>query len=388
MRAVTQGLWVVLVAGMGLLAVSGTGCARRGSAAGAEGLPLPVAPVMLTANAMEVRWQTPALIAPDSRLTNVWVCGSFLVCHGSDHRIYVIDARTGVRLWSRDVAEPHETVWRPAVNQQNLWLPTTTKLLGFEGLEGKKIAEFELDFAPAGPPATNGIHVFIPDAKGWLQAVSVVPKVVSWGRWTKDSMTAGPVADTMMVYFGGRDGAVYASTQYVRSIQWAYQTEGPIVADLKMTDAGLVLVASLDYSLYAFQGANGRLDWRYNAGERIRRAPYAFGDQVFVFTQEAGLTALDENGKIQWRLADGDDIVTADEDTVYVLGRGNDLLAVGRADGKVRWGVPLRRGTLIGSNETGTGILYLATPEGQVLAVARKQEAGQGAAAEAKAPAP
>jgi len=456
MTAVRQRLGVVLAVGMGVLAVAAPGCGPAGR--GDEDLPLPVAPVVLTGNHMEIRWQTRALLAPGTHLTDVWVVGGFLVCHGSDHRVYVIDAKTGVRLWSKDLADPHETVWPPTAYKNDLWFATTTKLIGFHGADGRNIVAqaargeretsrgkrqerrdawhakviagrmeqpdeppeykiaraaaesqiasveaveqsreplavdpvgIELAFAPSGRPATNGVHMYVPDGKGWLQAVSMVPGVVSWGRWTDDAVTAGPVADDALVYFAGRDGVVYASTQNVRRVVWQHQTEGAIVADLKRTEAGLILAASLDYSLYAFQGTSGRLDWRYNAGERIRRAPYAFGTQVFVFTQQAGLTALDENGKVLWRLAEGDDVVTADNETVYVLSRGNDLLAVDRKEGKVRWGAPLRTASLIGTNETNTGILYLATPEGQVLAAARKQEVGQGAGediAEAEAP--
>jgi len=458
MTAGRQRIGVALAVGIAALAAALAGCAGPGR--GDEDLPLPVAPVVLTGNGMEIRWQTRALLAPDTHLTDIWVVGGFLVCHGSDHRVYVIDARTGVRLWSQDLAEAHETVWPPAVHNGDIWFATTTKLIGFHGADGTNIVTqsargqrearraarqarrdawhakviarrmerrdeppeykiargdaesqiarveaierarealavdpvgVELDFAPAGRPATNGVHVYVPDGKGWLQAVSVVPEVVPWGRWTDDAVTAGPVVDDALVYFGGRDGRVYASTQNVRRILWQYQTEGPVVADLKRTQAGLVLAASLDYSLYAFQGTSGRLDWRYNAGERIRRAPYAFGTQVFVFTQQAGLTALDENGKVLWRLAEGDDILTADADTVYVLSGGNDLLAVDRKEGKVRWGAPLRAASLIGTNETDTGILYVATPEGQVLAAAKRQEPPQGAGqevAEAQTPTP
>ncbi|KPJ74925.1 MAG: hypothetical protein AMK72_13765 [Planctomycetes bacterium SM23_25] len=452
-----QTLGVALAVATAVVAMAGAGCGTRGRG---EEFALPVAPVVLAGNRMGIRWQTSALLAPGSHLTDVWVTDAFVVCHGSDHRVYVIDAKTGVRLWSKDLAGPRETVWPPAAHRGDLWFATTTRLMGFHGPDGRNIVAqaaraerevqrvadqaareaweaqviarrmeqpsgppevkiargraeariaqvqavraaraalavdregIELPFAPAGRPATNGIHVFIPDGKGWLQAVAVVPGVVSWGRWTDDAVTSGPVADDALVYFAGRDGVVYASNQNVRRVLWKYQTEGPIAADLKRTEAGLVLAASLDYSLYAFQGTSGRLDWRYNAGERIRRAPYAFGTQVFVFTQQAGLTSLDENGKVLWQLAEGDHIVTADAEAVYVVSQGGDLLAVGRKDGKVRWGAPLRHASLIGTNETNSGVLYLATPEGQVLAVARKQEVRQEAAeeaAEAETPAP
>ena len=147
MRRVTQGVWAVLAMAMALLAVSGAGCAPRRPAAApppAGDLPLPPAPVVLAANAMEVLWNTQALIAPDSHLTAVWVVGDFLVCHGSDHRIYVIDAKTGVRLWSRDVAAPHEAVWPPAIDAKgNLYMTFGNEVAVFSPA-GQRIATFPM----------------------------------------------------------------------------------------------------------------------------------------------------------------------------------------------------------------------------------------------------
>ena len=418
MRAGTHGLCLVLVVAMGMAGLLPAGCTPSAARARGEAATLAVAPVVLADNGMEVLWQTSMLLDPGTQLTGVWLCGDFLVGLGSGNRLYAANAATGVRLWSDQAAEPHETVWPPAVYKTDLWVATTTRLIGYQGYDGKRMGmglrdtdgrllpaadpsqrgskgdSLPLDFAPAGRPVTNGAHVFIPDGKGWLQAVSITPRVVSWGRWTEDVVSAGPAVDSALVYFGGRNGMVYASMQNIRRVVWDHQTEGGIVADLKRTDSGLVLAASLDYTLYAFQGTSGALRWRYNAGERIRRTPYAIGAQVFLFTAQAGLVALDEtNGRAVWRLAEGDDIFGADADTVYVRSRGNDLLAVNRADGKVRFGVPMRRGTLVVANETGNGILYLVQPNGQILATAKKQEAkpaaeGEKPAAEGEKPAP
>jgi len=400
MRAGTHGLCLALVAATGLVGLSVAGCGSQAPTPRTESAAsLPVAPAALADNGMEILWQTPTLLAPSTRLTDLWLCGDFVVGHGSDNRLYVVSAATGMRLWSEQVAAPHEAVWPPTAYKTDLWVATTTRLIGYQGFDGKRIGiglretdgypmlatdreqrgnkrdSLELSFAPAGRPATNGTHVFIPDGKGWLQAVSITPAVISWGRWTEDAVTAGPVLDSSLVYFGGCNGVVYASNQNIRRVVWEHQLEGAIVADLKRTDTGLILVGSLDYSLYAFQGASGAQRWRYNAGERIRRAPYALGGQAYIFTEQAGMTALDEtNGHIVWRLPEGDDVLAANAQTVYVRSRGNDVLAVNRADGKVRFGVPLRRGTIAAPNETGTGIMYLAGPDGQIIALASKQE--------------
>jgi len=446
----------------GLAAVLAGGCAQPTGPGEGDVPPPPAAPAALASNAMAVRWHSQLFLTPKTHLSDLWVRGGYLVGRGSDHRVYVLDAESGVRLWSADLADAHETLWPPAVHRDRLWFATSTRLMGFRGADGKnivkeslastpeptatlaegaageteeapaptggsstaaqrraaaEIARIErrrqelnrllatnenavpLDFAPAGPPATDGSHIFVPDAKGWLQAVAIRPGLVSWGRWTEDAVTAGPAVDAARVYFAGHNGMVYASNQSIRRIIWQYQTEGAIVADLRLTDSGMVLVGSTDYSLYAFGGTSGTLEWtqlpnrRYNAGEPIRKPPYTFGEQVFLFTRAAGLTVLDTStGKTQWRLKDGADLITADAHTVYVLGRGNDLLAVNRESGKVRFAIPLRHGTRIGINETGTGVLYFATADGHVWAIARSTEpetpAKAPAAGAAAAPAP
>jgi len=446
------------------LAVILAGDAVLAADAGQAAVTPPIAPAAADSNVMAVRWQTDMALNPNTHLKNLWVREGYVIGHGSDHRVYILNAETGVRLWSADLAEAHETVWPPAVHRDHIWFVTTTRMMGFRAADGKNIVEevltpgsqytavsgaaegkadqveparkptwggttdaqrraraeinrierrqaeltqfldaeqraVTLDFAPSGPPATDGSHVFVPDAKGWLQAVAIRPRLVSWGRWTANAISAGPVIDAARVYFAGHNGMVYASAQNMRRIVWQYQTEGPIRADLRLTDTGMVLVGSTDYSLYAFNGASGALEWtqlpnrRYNAGEPIRKPPYTFGEQVFLFTQGAGLTVLDTTtGKRQWQLKDGADLITADADTVYVLGRGNDLLAAKRANGEVRFAIPLARGTRIGINETGTGILYLSAPGGYVWAYAREAEpetpAERGPAAEAAATAP
>jgi len=432
---------LLMLAGAGMMWAAG--CTQS---AGTSALPeadLPLSPTALAGHYMAVRWQTEVLLAPGTHLTDVWVRGGYVVCHGSDHRVYVVDARTGVRLWSADLAEAHETVWPPAIDGDHLWFATTTRLIGIRGADGRNIVQdvltppeemplqpeegaaaeeataeqkevvwgrtteiqrrlqaevariekqraelhqvlkttqkaIDLNFAPSGPPASNGSHVFVPDAKGWFQAVSIRAGVVGWGRWIGDAVTAGPVVDGTRVYFAGHNGVVYASTQNVRHILWQYQTEGPIIADLRITPTGTVLVGSLDYSLYAFNGASGVLEWdslpnrRYNAGEPIRKPPYTLGEQVFLFTAKAGLTVLDTvTGRPQWQLADAEDLVTADDDTVYILSRNRHLLAVNRKDGSIRFDLPVRGGSLVGINETGSGLLYLATPEGRLLAVSQ-----------------
>jgi len=285
---------------------------------------LPVSLAAAADKGYERLWQTDFLLAPNTTLAKMWLCGKYIVGCGSDNRIYCANAKTGVTIWAYKAAEDFQTVWQPAVDKDTLWVATTMRLLAFEAATGRQLASTDLDFAPAARPLTNGVHCFIPDAKGWLQAVALLPKVVSWGRVMHDSITAAPAMDSTFIYFAGQNGIVYASHQNARHIVWEYKTEGAIVADLKRTAKGLVLAGSLDYMLYAFQGSSGRVIWRYNAGEPVRMAPYTVDKQVFVFTKAAGLATLAAaNGRVQWTLADGADLVSADPKVVYPRPQGH-----------------------------------------------------------------
>jgi len=335
---------------------------------------LPVAAAALADQGLEVAWKTEMLLEPKTTLTNLWLRGKFLIGLADDQRVFCVNAATGVRLWSHQVADQNAKVWPPCAVGDNVYVATTTKVFGYD-IDGRNFATVDLEFSPSGRPVTNGVHFFVPDAKGWLEAVSLLPKVVSWGRWTENSVTSGPVMDSTTIYFAGQDGIVYASTTHVRRVLWQHQCEGPIVADLALTKKGLVLVASRDYALYAFAGAGGRVEWRYEAGEPLKRTPYAVGGQVFLFSKEAGLTAIDaSSGHKQWSIADGQDFLSADPATAYFLNKARALVAVNRVDGKVLFSLPLLKGTLYAPNDTENGLIYLALPGGKTVAVAKQKE--------------
>jgi len=363
-RAGRVGYW--LAVGAAALGLAASGC---GPQRGPE--PLPVVPSVLEANGMDVLWQTQLVLAKKAHLVRLWLCDSLLIGLGDDNRIYAVDAKTGVRRWSVPTAPVHETVWQPAVHGDKVWVASTTTLVGLEAATGREASRRRLDFAASGRPAACETHVFIPNIEGYLEALAVVPDTVPWRRWMEGAVTAGPALDNTMVYFASQGGQVIASDQMRHRTAWLHRTEGAVTADLRCAKGGLALVASLDYSVYAFAGSSGRLAWQYHAGEPVRMAPYTQGDLVFVFTASNGLTAVDvESGDARWTLAAGQDYAAADTKNAYIVSRGDDILAVSRADGNVRFGLPLRRGTLVGENETDSGVLYLATPEGQVMAAA------------------
>lgn len=338
--------------------------------------PAPIDPAALQAAGLERLWNTELTLLPGTHVTNLWLIGAYLVARDSGNTLHLVDAANGIKRWSKQVAEPGLTVERPALHGNTLWVPTTSMLLGIEAATSRILRKEPLSFMPSGGCVTNGRFVYMPDGKGWFQAVAVVRDAVSWGRWTPARMTARPALDQDVVIFASHSGEIISALQSYRRTVWEYRAEGPVEADLtilKQPQGNVVLVPSADYSVYAFRARTGRLEWHFNAGEPVVKPAWPSGGQVFIFSQTMGLRALDAaSGQPQWRFEDGADFVAGTPAGVFVLDRQGRLVALKRSDGSIETVIPLHPGSLLAKNEADSGVLYLVTPAGYVLAAAKR----------------
>jgi serine/threonine-protein kinase len=360
--------------GLAVVAATATPAFGWGRPPKPEPAPLPAAPAALEAQGMELRWQSSLGLDEGETVAKVWLRGNLVVAATNQKRVYAVDAATGVRVWAVEAAQPHESIQAPAMADGHLYLATTTRLAALRAADGQVVASADLGFAPVGGIAAADGRAFVPDAKGWMQAVALAPDTSGWSRWAEGAVGSAPVTDAGNVYYANLDGKVFASPLGSRVVVWQHQAEGGIAADLFLTDDDLLLVPSLDYRLYALAGTSGRTLWQYNAGEPLRTAAWADETQVFLVAGQAGLTALDaSNGHRQWAWAEGRTFCAADAETVWVRSRGDDLVALGRADGTVRYAVPTRPDAMVVRNETGDGVVYLATPGGRLIAAAERE---------------
>jgi len=376
-----QGVWRAAAVAAVAAALGPLGCATAKREV-PPGPPMPVDTAALAAANMQVLWKTVVPVPGGQSLTHLWLDGPYLTALDSNNQVYLMDSATGVRRWWMQVAKGFQTVQPPAVYKDELWVPTTTTLWTIQCSTGKVLTKMPLEFLPSTGCVTNGTHVYMGASRGYLEGVSISRDTASWGRWTDGAITSRPLLDSGHIYFASNSGEIYASEQRMRRVVWDYRAEGAVLADLKLSKAGLVLAASMDYSVYAFEASSGRLVWRFDGGEPVKKPAYPYGGQVYVFTDSQGLRALDETtGRVQWQNKDAADFVAGAGDDVFLLGRDGSLMVLGRTGGQVKYVLPLYRGTIAALNEMGDGVLYLTTPGGQVMAVSKKAGPGEAAPA-------
>ena len=195
------------------------------------------------------------------------------------------------------------------------------------------------------------------------------------GGWVDSSPALGRDG---AVCFGSWDKSFYALSADGAKL-WEFNTAGPIVSSPAIGIDGTIYFGSHDRKVYAL-APDGRKKWEFGTGGPIISSPALNGDQCLYITSVDGfLHAINLDGTLRWRLHTGgineSSPVIGSDGTVYagVLGR---LWAVG-ADGKKQWGLAggedvlmectpfvLADGTI--GCVAGNNVLWYASPKGDI----------------------
>jgi outer membrane protein assembly factor BamB len=178
-----------------------------------------------------------------------------------------------------------------------------------------------------------------------------------------------------------RDGQVHA-VRFGGALAWTFQTQGRPTAGAVVED-GLVYVPGGDGTLYALDASTGQERWRYSAGEELVTVPTIAQDLVMVASQTDSVFALERGtGKWVWQYRRdppsgfsirGASGVSVQGDTVFVGFSDGHLVALGRANGQVKWDRALSPGGQFGDVDATPilmdGVLYTASYREGVFAL-------------------
>ena len=201
------------------------------------------------------------------------------------------------------------------------------------------------------PPAAGTRTPPVPSPDTWQAARAAVAPVRPRLRWrivVAAVVAAGGLLGVILVVpsldhpsGGGNTGAASGKA----SLRWSNTTG--INLDANQTDApsssptvvdGVVYVGGDDGDVYAFNAANGHLDWRYVTASAESGLVVAAGT-VYVGSA-GGVYALNTaNGHLRWSYGSGsaESSPVVVDSTVYVVGGDGNVHALNAVNGHVRW---------------------------------------------------
>ena len=162
---------------------------------------------------------------------------------------------------------------------------------------------------------------------------------LKWCFATGGAIHSSPAVANGTVYFGSRDGKLYALNAATGEKLWEYQTEGWVESSPAVVN-GIVYFGSNDGRLYALNATSGEKLWDFRTRYAHRSSPAVANGTVYFGSDDNCIYALNaESGKRRWTYeiegyATSSPVVA--NGIVYSGGGSQFCYALNAADGRLR----------------------------------------------------
>ena len=150
---------------------------------------------------------------------------------------------------------------------------------------------------------------------------------LKWTFTTGGPIHSSPAVVDGMMYFGSRDGNIYALDAATGKKIWSYQTGSWVESSPAIVD-GVVYCGSNDGNLYALNAKTGEEIWSYKVPLAVSSSPAVADGVVYVGCEDFSLYAIDAaTGSELWRGNTGDEIFAspAVAKGIVVVGSSDNL---------------------------------------------------------------
>ena len=326
------------------------------------------------------------------------VAGGAVYVGSSDARLYAFDARSGEVRWAAEAGAPIDAspavagglVLAATRGGEFLAFDRTTGAVRWRVRSGAELSlawEGMSGDLYTASPAVAGETAIFGGGDGVVYAIDMASGEVRWRFATGGRVRSSPAVADGVVYAGSADGSLYALGLADGRERWRFDTQGQrldsarygydrrTITSSPAVAGGAVYFGSRDGSLYAVDATTGALRWRvlHDDTSWSIASPAVVDGLVLDASSDAGFfhAVDDATGQVVWRVDAGAPLwpspVVAGE-TAWFLTSLGALWGVDPRTGEVRERVALGERTKSSPWIEG-GVLYVGTDEGSVLAV-------------------
>lgn len=194
-----------------------------------------------------------------------------------------------------------------------------------------------------------------------------------WKRATEGGIATTPIIDPdyRQILFGSED-YTFSSLDYRDGrLNWSYTTGDKVRGTARLAH-GHVFFGSDDGKLYALVANNGRYLWEYDSAAPIRSTPFVTEDRI-IFGNEAGeVIGLELSGQRKWgfrtRRAVTSSPVVDSDNVCYVGSFDGFLYAIDAVNGYSQWRLRTN-GPIISSPAVDGGYVYVGSADGKLYCI-------------------
>jgi outer membrane protein assembly factor BamB len=346
----------------------------------------------LDAHNFERRWMNILPVDDTDTISRLYVAQDLAFAITEKNVAFVLGKSTGVLKYFRYVNGAGRPIGRPVVLPDYVVFPGQSNLEVYKRLGGDLVKSIPLKYTISSNAVGNDDELYMGiDAKGGELADVDVTKVyvpMRWSLLTMGQVTGAPAYYQGVIYVGSGDGGVRA-VNFDRTAAWtldndSYNTGAQILGDVVAEESG-VYAASDSGRLVCIDVDTGLLKWQYFSPNPLTTGPVVTATSVYQLVPELGLAAIDKSKRMvvdplgqrkveemnrtpRWVCAEAVQFVSEDALFTYVRTADNELLALDRQTGQVRYRGTGTHFAAFATNVTDSTI-YAATGDGVVYAL-------------------
>ena len=371
-------VFLVTVIGLVALGAGVGGCGAWGKKETA-----PVAPQAVPSNSFARTWANNLKVDKNDPITELHVRQDTLFAYTKGHLVYGVDRIGGNTKYLAQPVITGGTLRPPLLLGQHVVYPSGSSLDILTD-RGRPARTIELDKPIRSGAVGEGNFIYLGldhyAGTGTVAKIDITKpyKVVVWELMADAAVSPTPALHNRVLYVGSEDGRIYAVTDE-RSQVWSlenkkgwFQTQGRFVSDIKADDTG-IYASNTDMRLYCLDPQTGRIKWQYFASAPLKTAPVVTQTMAYQLVPGTGIVAIDKltgefHRKPKWIVKEARQVLSEDDQNVYLLRRDNRLMAVNKQSGQVAFLSKTKNLSVFATN-TSDSTIYGATPEGHIEAI-------------------
>ncbi len=391
------------------LCVAAAGCGSRGAMS--SGL---THDSVLAKAGLHNYWQLDLKLPPGEKVTKLTRIEENLYCLTTSNFLLAVDAASGVRKWSRKVADDDTKVFPPChgaavpidpnhIGVDKVRFPPAPEQLTILDLVLINTADYvlaidrktdeeirKIQFGAHAPSSfvantggdCDGEFFYVGTTNGEIQAIRINEQVVTWSYPAGSIMTSAPrcyaPGGISRVYVAGGDGDYFilkagpgASALWppLGSRQWSAMA-GASVAGFHVDDRA-AFMPCVNQRVYAFSLSGGDPIWWFTTKGQLVDDIQVSENSVFQYARGDRFYAIDPtSGKKRWSLRQGRRVLAAmpskNVPTAYLVDSARNLLVVDEILGKIQVSIPLTGVNLFADN-TSASAIYIGNTDGRLV---------------------
>jgi outer membrane protein assembly factor BamB len=259
----------------------------------------------LSSLSMRASMEEPQLIwkfkANDEIKSSPAIYGNTIYVSSMDNHTYAIDSNSGELKWKFDTKNPIES--SPVVVEGAIYIYSSSKIYCLDPERGTR----KWEFTSTGKITAVKAHkngVYIGTEYGYIYSLNTTGECM-WRIDGDGKVLPMEIANNILYTPAGMN--LYAIDGENGAIIWKYQTTGiicdkPLISNISNISNKTLYVVAGRGNLYALNAANGILLWSFRAGDTIAAAPEINGDTIYFGSNDHYVYALNaSDGSLLWK---------------------------------------------------------------------------------------